>query len=153
MALRAIVSKKEDTLRKICKPVENFDKKLWVLLDDMAETMYASKGYGLAAPQVGMLRRAVTIDVGEGLIELINPEIIGADGEQRDIEGCLSCPGEWGFVTRPLNCTVKAQDRNGNWFEKELTGLFCRCACHEADHLEGKLFIDIADEMVELEEE
>ena len=153
MALRAIVSKKEDTLRKICKPVENFDKKLWVLLDDMAETMYASKGYGLAAPQVGMLRRAVTIDVGEGLIELINPEIIGADGEQRDIEGCLSCPGVWGFVTRPLNCTVKAQDRNGNRVVKVLSGLICRCACHETVHLVGKLFIDIAVEMVELEGE
>jgi len=153
MALRAIVSKKEDTLRKICKPVEVFNEKLWTLLDDMAETMYKSKGYGLAAPQVGILRRIVTIDVGEGLLEVINPTISNFSGEQRDIEGCLSCPGEYGYVTRPLNCTIKAQDRNGEWYEKDLTELFCRCACHETDHLNGKLFLDIVEEMVEFDDE
>lgn len=153
MALRAIVNKSEDTLRKKCKPVEAFDKKLWTLLDDMAETMYAANGLGLAAPQVGILRRVAVIDVGEGLIELINPEIINTSGEQRDVEGCLSCPDEYGFVTRPMDCTIKAQDRNGNWYEKDVSGLFCRCACHETDHLDGQLFLDIVEEMVEVEDE
>ena len=153
MALRAIVNKSEDTLRKKCKPVEAFDKKLWTLLDDMAETMYAANGLGLAAPQVGILRRVAVIDVGEGLIELINPEIINTSGEQRDVEGCLSCPDEYGFVTRPMDCTIKAQDRNGNWYEKDVSGLFCRCACHETDHLDGQLFLDIVEEMIEVEDE
>lgn len=152
MALRAIISKKEDTLRKKCKPVEVFDKKLWTLLDDMAETLYASHGYGLAAPQVGIIRRIFVMDVGDGLIEAINPVVLKTSGEQRDVEGCLSCPGEWGYVTRPLNCTLKAQDRNGNWFEKELTEMGCRCTCHENDHLDGKLFLDIVEEMVEIDE-
>lgn len=153
MALRKVVTKEDDTLRKVCKPVEVFDKKLWTLLDDMAETMYESNGLGLAGPQVGILRRLAVIDVGDGLIELINPTINKTSGEQRDVEGCLSCPNEYGYVTRPLNCTLKAQDRNGEWYEKELTELFCRCACHETDHLDGKLFLDIADEMVDVEED
>ena len=153
MALRAIVTKKQDVLRKKCKPVQVFDEKLWSLLDDMAETMYAANGLGLAAPQVGYLRRLAIIDVGDGLIEAINPVILNTSGTQRDPEGCLSCPGEYGYVTRPLSCTLKAQDRNGNWFEKDLTELACRCACHETDHLEGRLFLDIADEMIENEDE
>jgi len=153
MAFRKIVTKEDSVLRKICKPVEVFDKKLWTILDDMAETMYEANGLGLAAPQVGILRRFAIIDVGEELIELINPVIIKIDGEQRDVEGCLSCPTEYGYVTRPMNCTVKAQDRNGEWYEKDLTGLFCRCACHETDHLDGKLFLDIVEEMVEVDEE
>lgn len=153
MALRTIVLKNEDLIRKKCKLVENFDQKLWTLLDDMAETMYESRGYGLAAPQIGILRRIAVIDVGEGKIELINPVIVKSSGTQRDVEGCLSCPGEFGFVTRPLNCTVKAQDRHGDFYEKDLSALFCRCACHEIDHLDGKLFLDIVEEMVEFEEE
>ncbi len=154
MALRAIVTKNDDLIRKVCRPVEKFDEKLWTLLDDMAQTMYQANGYGLAAPQVGKLRRLAVIDVGEGLIELINPVITEiSDETQRGPEGCLSCPGEYGYVTRPLRCKVKAQDRNGNWFEKELSELFCRCACHELDHLDGRLFLDIVDEMLELDDE
>lgn len=153
MALRPIVSKKEDTLRKKCKPVEVFDKKLWTLLDDMAQTMKAANGFGLAAPQVGILRRVIVMDVGEGLVEAVNPVLFNLSGEQRGPEGCLSCPGEYGYVTRPMNCTIKAQDRKGKWFEKDLTGIFCRCACHETDHLDGKLFLDIVEEMLEPEDE
>ncbi len=152
MALRAIVSKHEDTLRKKCRPVEIFDQKLHTLLDDMAETMYAANGLGLAAPQVGILRRVFIMDVGDELIEAINPTIYGTSGKNRDVEGCLSCPDEWGYVTRPLNCTLKAQDRNGNWFIKDLTEMACRCACHESDHLDGKLFLDIVEEMVNPDE-
>jgi peptide deformylase len=153
MALRAILSKNEDILRKKCKKVEVFDQKLWTLLDDMAETMRAANGLGLAAPQVGILRRVFVMDTGDGLIEAINPIITDTSGSQRDVEGCLSCPEEWGYVTRPMNCKLKAQDRNGNWFEKDLTGMACRCACHESDHLDGKLFIDIVEEMVKIEED
>ena len=123
MALRAIVTKNQDIIRKKCKPVEIFDQKLWTLLDDMAETMYVSNGYGLAAPQVGIIRRLFIMDVGDGLIEAINPTVYNTSGEQRDPEGCLSCPGEYGYVTRPMNCTLKAQDRNGNWSENELNEL------------------------------
>ncbi|MDE5858796.1 MAG: peptide deformylase, partial [Oscillospiraceae bacterium] len=114
MALRKIVLRTDDVLRKKCKPVEVFDKKLGILLDDMAETMYKANGVGLAAPQVGILRRAVVVDVGDGIIELVNPEIIKAKGSQRGIEGCLSCPDEWGYVVRPMEIVVKAQDRNGD---------------------------------------
>ncbi|MFA5659211.1 MAG: peptide deformylase [Oscillospiraceae bacterium] len=154
MAIRKIVTKEDELIRKVCRPVDKFDERLWTLLDDMAETMYAESGYGLAAPQVGKIRRLAVIDVGEGLIELINPVITDTSEEtQRDPEGCLSCPGEYGYVIRPMSCKVKAQDRNGNWFEKELSGLFCRCCCHECDHLDGRLFLDIADEMIDLADE
>lgn len=153
MALRALVKKDDILIRKKCKPVQVFDEKLWQLLDDMAETMYKANGYGLAAPQVGKLRRIAVIDVGEGLLEIINPEFLECSEEtQRDVEGCLSCPGEFGYVTRPMSCKIKAQDRNGDWFEKDLSGMFCRCACHECDHLDGKLFLDIVDEMIEDED-
>lgn len=153
MAIRNIVTTEDDIIRKVCRPVEKFDEKLWTLLDDMKETLYKAQGFGLAAPQVGILRRIAVIDVGEGYIELINPVITDTKGKQRDVEGCLSCPNQWGYVTRPMKCTLKAQDRNGNFYEKKLEGLFCRCACHETDHLDGKLFLELVDEFVAPEEE
>lgn len=152
LALRNIVVKTDDILRKKCKPVEVFDEKLGILLDDMAETMYKSNGVGLAAPQVGILRRAVVVDAGEGLMELINPEIIKSKGTQRDVEGCLSCPDDWGYVVRPMEIVVKAQDRNGKHLQFKLKEFSARAVCHEIDHLDGKLFIDIADEMVDPDE-
>lgn len=152
MALRKIVNKSEDILRKKCKPVVNFDEKLGILLDDMAETMYKANGVGLAAPQVGILRRAVVVDVGEGLLELVNPEIIKSKGSQRGVEGCLSCPDDWGYVVRPNEIIVKAQDRTGKDIQLKLKEFFARAVCHEIDHLEGQLFIDIADEMVDPDE-
>lgn len=153
MALRTILNKRDETLSKVSRPVEKFDEKLWILLDDMADTLKKADGAGLAAPQVGILRRAVIIDVGEGLYELINPEIIEKSGSQRGVEGCLSCPGEWGYVTRAQKVKFKAQDRNGNWYEKEVEGLFARCVQHECDHLDGKLFVSLVEEFVDAEEE
>lgn len=152
MALRKIVLQNDDVLRKKCKRVEVFDEKLGILLDDMAETMYKANGVGLAAPQVGILRRAVVVDVGEGLLELVNPEIVKSKGTQRGVEGCLSCPDQWGYVVRPNEIVVKAQDRNGKDIQLKLKEFFARAVCHELDHLEGQLFIDIADEMVDPEE-
>ena len=119
-----------------------FNQKLWDLLDDMAETMYQAEGVGLAGPQVGMLRRVFVIDVGEGILEFINPEILETSGTQNGAEGCLSFPGEYGMVERPNFVRVKAQDRNGNWFEMEGEGLFARAVCHENDHLDGIVFKD-----------
>ncbi|MDE7303067.1 MAG: peptide deformylase [Oscillospiraceae bacterium] len=152
MALRKIVIKSDEILRKKCKPVVNFDEKLGILLDDMAETMYKANGVGLAAPQVGILRRAVVVDVGEGLLELVNPEIIKSKGSQRGVEGCLSCPDDWGYVVRPNEIIVKAQDRTGKFIQLKLKEFFARAVCHELDHLDGQLFIDIADEMVDPDE-
>ncbi len=153
MAIRNIVIKGDDILRKVCKPVEKFDQKLWTMLDDMAETLKLANGVGLAAPQIGVLRRAVIIDAGEGLFELINPVILEQSKEtQRPLEGCLSCPNEWGYVTRPKTVKFKAQDRNGNWYEKEVSDLFAQAVCHELAHLEGQLFVDIVEEFVEVEE-
>ena len=142
MAKRQIFRDDAECLYKKCRPVEKFDRKLWELLDDMAETMYAADGCGLAAPQVGVLRRVVVLDVGDGLVELINPKVIAAEGEQCESEGCLSVPGEWGITRRPAKVTVRAQDRHGEWFEMTGEGLLARCFCHEIDHLDGKLFID-----------
>ncbi len=149
MALRKIVTKSDEVLHKKCKPVEVFDEKLSILLDDMAETMYKAQGVGIAAPQVGILRRVVFIDVGDGPVELVNPEIVKKKGSQRGIEGCLSCPNEWGYVVRPNEVTVKAQDRTGQEIQFKCTEFFARCVCHELDHLDGHLFIEIADEMVD----
>ena len=152
MAIRNIVKLGDDTLRKVCKPQEKFDLRLWTLLKDMADTMYKAEGVGLAGPQVGILRRVVVIDVGDGLVELINPEIIAQEGSQCGREGCLSLPERYGAVKRPNRVKVRAQDRNGNTFEVEGTGLTARCFCHEIDHLDGVLFTDRATHMYTDEE-
>lgn len=148
MAIRQIVTD-EEFLRKKCKPVENFDKKLHALLDDMADTMYKANGVGLAANQVGVLRQIVVIDIDDenGLIELINPEIVSAKEEQTGQEGCLSFPGQYGDVTRPRIVTVKAQDRHGKEFTITGEDLLARAFCHETDHLSGKVFVDLARDL------
>ena len=152
MGLRKILTDKDPALHKVCKPVEKFDKKLHKLLDDMRETLIDSNGVGLAAPQVGILRRVVLVDTGDEIIELINPEILATDGEQTGPEGCLSVPGEFGLVSRPMNVRVRAQDRFGDFFEVEGTGLTGRCFCHEIDHLDGVLFTDNALKILTPEE-
>ena len=139
MAIRNIVKEGDPVLKKVSRPVEKFDDRLHVLLDDMYETM-KKDGVGLAAVQVGVLRRVVVIDIGEGRIELINPEIIAQEGEQQDVEGCLSCPGKYGVTSRPMQVTVKAQDRDGEYFTITGRELLARAFCHEIDHLDGKLF-------------
>lgn len=142
MAIREIRKKGDEILYKKCKAVVKFDEKLHILLDDMYETMQSRDGVGLAAPQVGILKRAVVIDVGDGKIELINPEIVEESGEQTGSEGCLSVPGVFGEVTRPNVVTVKAQDRDGKWFKITGKELLARAFCHEIEHLDGKLFLD-----------
>ena len=158
MAIRQIVTSEDPILRKTSRKVEKFDEKLCALLDDMNETLKKAEGAGLAAVQVGILRRVVLVDVGDGLLELINPEIIETKGEIEDTEGCLSVPGEWGLVKRPEYVKIKAQDRRGVWRRYEGTGLKARCFCHEIDHLDGVLYKDKLDEgeclyRVEAEEE
>ena len=159
MALRHILTQGDPTLNKKCRPVTDFNARLHQLLDDMADTLAEANGVGLAAPQVGILRRAVLVletNVPEGedeyVIELINPEIIETSGEQGGPEGCLSVPGEYGLVKRPMNVRVRAQDRFGEWFEVEGTGLTARCFCHEIDHLEGILFTEKCERMLTEEE-
>ena len=142
MAIRNIVTKGDDVLRKICRTQMQFDDKLAMILDDMKETMYKAEGVGLAAPQVGILRRFCIIDVGDGLIELINPVIMETSGSQIGAEGCLSIPGESAEVERPNYVKVRAQDRFGNNFVVEGTELKARALCHEIDHLDGILYID-----------
>ena len=142
MAIREIREKGDEILYKKCKAVVKFDEKLHILLDDMYETMQSRDGVGLAAPQVGILKRAVVIGVGDGKIELINPEIVEESGEQTGSEGCLSVPGVLGEVTRPNVVTVKAQDRDGKWFKITGKELLARAFCHEIEHLDGKLFLD-----------
>ncbi|MBR5808610.1 MAG: peptide deformylase [Clostridia bacterium] len=142
MALREIRKKGDEVLYKVCKEVKDFDKKLAILLDDMYDTMEKSDGVGLAAPQVGILKRCVVIDIGEGRIELVNPKIIKEEGSQTGPEGCLSVPGEWGEVERPQKVTVEAFDRHGKKFTMTGEDLLARAFCHELDHLEGKLFLD-----------
>lgn len=153
MAIRRIVKIGDDKLRKHAKPVEKFDARLKTLLSDMAETMYKADGVGLAAPQVGILRRVVVVDVGDGLFELVNPEIIRSEGEQSGPEGCLSVPNRQGLVTRPQTVTVRAMDRDGN--EIEVTGedFLARAFCHELDHLDGVLYVDKMEREIFPEEE
>ena len=154
MAIRNIFLETDELLRKKSRPVEKFDQKLWDMLDDMRETMESANGVGLAAPQIGILRQAVVIDVGEGLYEMINPKIVHESKEtQNDAEGCLSSPGEYGMVERPMRVRVEYQDRNGKLCSARAEGLFARAICHETDHLVGRLFKDLATEMLEPDEE
>jgi len=143
MALRKIVCIEDELLRKKSRPVEKFDEKLHKLLDDMAETMYNANGVGLAAPQIAVLRQIVVMDCGDGLIEMINPEILSAEGEQDGPEGCLSVPGRRGMVKRPMIVRARFQDRHGEWYEIEAEELLARCIMHETDHLKGQLYVDI----------
>lgn len=159
MALRNILKEGDELLAKRCRPVTDFNERLHTLLDDMAETMNDAEGVGLAAPQVGVLRRAVVVletNVGPEeepyVIELINPELIETSGEQQGPEGCLSVPGVYGWVTRPDRAKVRAQDRNGRFFEVEGEGLTARAFCHELEHLEGHLFLELADHIMTDEE-
>ena len=153
MALRNIVTVGDSVLTKVSRPVTKFDRRLHELLDDMAQTLTEAGGVGLAAPQVGVLRRVVVVDTGEdGILELVNPEIIQESGEQTGLEGWLSVPGKYGIVTRPNFVTVRAQDRNGAWFEAEGEALIARCFCHELAHLDGQLYTEIAERMLTAEE-
>ena len=142
MAIRNIVTEGDSVLRKTCRSVLNFDERLAQLLDDMKETMYKAEGVGLAAPQVGILRRICVIDVGNGPVVMINPVITATDGEQTGTEGCLSNPGKYGTVTRPAKVTATAMDENGEVKVYEAEGLFARAICHELDHLDGVVFTD-----------
>ena len=143
MAKLNIVKVGDDTLRKVCRPVEKITPRILTLLDDMLETMHAADGVGLAAPQVGILRRIAIVEVEPGNpIELINPKIIAYAGEQEEQEGCLSIPGKWGFTKRPKHVTVRAMNRKGEIFEVSGSDLLARAFCHEIDHLDGKLFTD-----------
>ena len=153
MAKRKIIQYGDEILRRVCRPVDTITPQILTLLDDMAETMRAADGCGLAAPQVGILRRIVVIEVEEGhLIELINPKIIATAGQQEESEGCLSLPGQFGITRRPRHVTVRALDRNGKEFELSGSDLLARAICHELDHLDGKLFIDCAVRMLEDDE-
>ncbi len=153
--VRNIIKLGDETLRKISKPMQKFDLRLWLLLRDMADTMYKADGVGLAAPQIGILRRVVVIDVQDehGLIELVNPEIIAMEGEQAGSEGCLSVPGRRGYVVRPNKVTVRAQDRNGKFFEITGEELLARALCHEIDHLDGIMYVDKMDHEIFDDEE
>ena len=144
MAIRNIRISTDEVLRKKCKPGKEITPNLLTLLDDMADTMYEANGVGLAAPQVGILKRVVVIDVGEGLVELINPVILETSGSQIDDEGCLSVPGKYAPVERPYYAKVEAMDRDGNTFIIEGEELMARALCHEIDHLDGILYIDKA---------
>ena len=153
MALRTILTDGDPALHKVCRPVTQFDEKLHDLLDDMKETLAKANGAGLAAPQVGILRRAViVVDANDEMLELVNPEIISREGEQEGFEGCLSVPGRWGVVKRPMKAKVRAQDRNGNFFEVEGEEIVARCFCHEIDHLDGHLFTELAGRLYTNEE-
>ncbi len=142
MAIRLIVKKGDEALTKVCRTVDKFDNRLHTLLDDMADTMYNADGVGLAAPQIGILKRIVTIDIGDGLIEMINPKIVEADGVQEEVEGCLSVPGVCVLTKRPYRVKATAFDRNGNPFEIEAEDFMARAICHELDHLDGHLMLE-----------
>jgi peptide deformylase len=155
MAIRKIVTLGDDALRKHCKPQDKFDKRLATLLKDMADTMYKAEGVGLAAPQVGILRRIAVVDVTEdhsGLLEMVNPEIVEREGVQTGREGCLSVPGRQGVVTRPMKIKARFQDKNGDFYELETEGFEARAICHELDHLDGTLYIDVMDRELTEEE-
>lgn len=153
MAIRRILTQGDPALNKVCHPVSNFDDKLADLLDDLKETLTKANGLGLAAPQIGILRRAViVVDENGQMLELVNPEIIDQKGEQDGLEGCLSIPGKWGYVKRPEWVKVKAQDRNGSWFEVEGRDLTARCFCHELSHLEGHLYVELTERLYTSEE-
>lgn len=153
MALRNIVTVGDSVLSKVCRPVVKFDRRLSMLIDDMIDTLIDSGGVGLAAPQVGVLRRVAVVDTGDdGILELVNPEIIEESGSQTGLEGCLSVPGKYGVVTRPNVVKVRAQDRYGDWFEAEGEELIARCFCHELAHLDGQLYTEVADRMLTPEE-
>ena len=145
MGLRRILTDKEPALHKTCKPVVAFDEKLHKLLDDMHETLEESGGGGLAAPQIGILRRIVLVDIGEEVLELVNPTLLETDGEQVGPEGCLSVPGKYGLVKRPYYAKVRAQDRFGNWYEADGEELTARCFCHELDHLDGIIYTEVME--------
>ena len=152
MGLRKILTVEEPALHKVCKRVVNFDGRLHKLLDDMRQTLIESGGVGLAAPQVGILRRVVLVDNDEQILELVNPELVATDGEQIGPEGCLSIPGKYGLVKRPFYAKVRAQDRNGNWYEAEGEELIARCFCHELDHLDGIVYTQVMDHFLTDEE-
>ena len=152
MGLRKILTDKEPALHKVCKPVTAFDQKLHKLLDDMAETLEEANGVGLAAPQVGILRRVVIVDTGEEILELVNPTLLETDGEQEGAEGCLSVPGKYGLVKRPYYAKVRAQDRYGDWYEAEGEELIARCFCHELDHLDGIIYTEVMERLLTEEE-
>ena len=152
MGIRKILTDKDPALHKVCKSVEVFDRKLHKLLDDMAETLEEAQGVGLAAPQVGILRRVVIVDTGDEILELVNPTLVETSGEQRGAEGCLSVPGKYGLVKRPYYTKVRGQDRNGQWFEAEAEELIARCFCHELDHLDGIVYTQVMDRFLTDEE-
>ena len=152
MGLRKILTDKDPALHKVCRPVEKFDGRLHKLLDDMAETLEQANGVGLAAPQIGILRRVVLVDTGEEVLELINPTLLETSGEQVGAEGCLSVPGKYGLVKRPNCAKVRAQDRNGNWYEAEGEELIARCFCHELDHLDGIVYTEVMERFLTDEE-
>ncbi len=153
MAIREILTDRDPALHKRCHYVTKFDEKLWALLDDLKETLSDAGGAGLAAPQVGIVRRAVIVVTDDGeMLELINPEIVAQEGGQDGLEGCLSVPGMWGYVKRPMQVRVKAQDRNGAWFEAEGEEIVARCFCHEIEHLDGHVFSEHTDRLYTSEE-
>ena len=157
MAVRKILKQGDEMLAKRCRPITQFDERLHTLLDDMAETLRDSGGVGLAAPQIGILRRVVVLlDIHkdpEELVELVNPTVVETSGEERMLEGCLSVPGVYGYVTRPTHAKIRAQDRNGNWFEREGEGMVAQCFCHETEHLDGHLFTEKVEEYVDMEQD
>lgn len=152
MALRKILTFDDPALHKTCRPVTKFDEKLHTLLEDMRQTLLEANGVGLAAPQVGILRRVVIVDTGDDILELINPEIIETSGEQDGVEGCLSLPGRYGMVKRPNYAKIRAQDRNGDWYEAEAEELIARAFCHECDHLDGRVYTERTYHMLSDEE-